>query len=147
MLLDELAKTVSGKLHFTFLAGLKILQGSVMQCNGIYQTIFSILQSFHSLLYVMGGTKLLESLLVLLVSLFRLDIISGLVWIVMITLAKLIKYILLGQLIESTIHIFLFGRDIILMVLEFFSDGSCLKKGEINSFRNFSAVEVDLSNF
>ena len=147
MLLDELAKTVSGKLHFTFLAGLKILRGSVMQFNGICQTIFSILQSFHSLLYVMGGTKLLESLLVLLVSLFRLDIISGLVWIVMITLAKLIKYILLGQLIESTIHIFLFGRDIILMVLEFFSDGFCLKKGEINSFRNFSTVEVDLSNF
>ena len=78
ILLDELAKMVSGKQYFTFPAGLKVHQGCVMQSNGICQTIFSILQSSHSLHYAMGGIKSLESLLVLLVSPFQLDIISGL---------------------------------------------------------------------
>ena len=162
---------VSGKQYFTFLAGLKVHQGCVMQFNGICQTIFSILQSSHSLHYAMDGINSLESLLVLPVSPFQLDIISGLLWTVMITFPKLIKYILLGQLIESQgstdgnrlvrrqnseirsgswipvasmIHIFLFGHGIILMVLEFFSDGFCSKKEEINSFRNFSVVGGDL---
>ena len=92
---------VSGKQYFTFPVGLKVLQGCVMQFNGICQTIFSILQSFHSLHYAMGDIKSLESLLVLHASAFQLDIISGLLWTDMITFLKLIKYILLGQLIES----------------------------------------------
>ena len=78
ILLDELAKIVFGKQYFTFPAGLKVHQGCVMQSNGICQTIFSILQSFHSLHYAMGGIKSLESLLVLLVFPFQLDITSGL---------------------------------------------------------------------
>ena len=135
---------ISGKRHFTFLAGLKTLQGSVMQFNGICQTIFSILPSFHPSPYAMGDIKLLESLLVLPVSAFQLVTISGLVWIVMITLPKLIKYILRGQRIESMIHIFPFGHDTILMVLVFFSGGFCSKKEEINSFQNSLAVDGEL---
>jgi len=49
--------------------------------------------------------------------------------------------------VKSMIHIFLFGHDIIRMVLEFFSDGFCSKKEEINSFRISSTVDGDLLNF